>query len=176
MSALRPIAQTSRGFTLIELMVVISLLGVFTIAVYEAVIIGLRAANSADEREDIRLQMARGLDLLTREASAAYSVDDSDANRFQFDARIVDADSDGDTENLTNINYRISSGDLQRVQGGNTVTLVPDCTSATPFTYLDSSNASTTTEAAVRVVQVSLTATQGGETITMSTAIKLRNL
>lgn len=176
MSAWRHTAPTSNGLSLIELMLVMTLLAGFAVVVYQTVIVGLRSADAANERENVRMQLIRALDQLTREASTAYNVDNSDNDRFQFDARLVDSDSDGETENRTNINYRISSGDFQRVQGGNTVTLVPDCTSATPFTYLDSSNASTTNEEDVRVVQVSLTATRDGETITMSTSIRPRNL
>ena len=177
MSIWRRTAPTSNhGFTLIELMLVMTLLAGFMVVVYQTVIVGLRSADAANERENVRMQLTRALDLLTREASVAYNVDRSDADRFQFDARLVDANSDGSAENRTNINYRISSGDFQRVQGGDTVTLVPDCTSATPFTYLDASNVATTTEANVRVMQISLSATRDGETITLATSVRPRNL
>lgn len=177
MSAWRLTAPMSnRGLSLIELILVMALLAGFSVAVYQTVIVVLKTADASNELENVRMQLTRALDQLSREVSAAYNVDNSDSDGFQFDARLVDGDSDGDAENRTNINYRISSGDFQRVQGGNTVTLVPDCTSSTPFIYLDSSNAATTTEAAVRVMQISLSATRDGETITLATSVRPRNL
>ena len=171
----RPTAHARVGFTLLELMIVMVLLSVFASGVYEVVIVSLRAAYSADRREDVRLQLAKALDRLSREASAAYNVDNSLVQRFQFDARVVDGNGDGDADNLTNINWRVQSGDLERVQGGTTMVLVPDLDSLT-FTYLDSSGNATTNANNVRVMQVTASVTKGSETVTMATSAYLRNL
>ena len=152
-------------------MLVVSLLGLFFGAVYESLLIGLRAATAANRREDVRRQLSRAMDQLTREIASAYDVDAAQDQRFQFDAR----DINGDGSNDTNINYRVQNGDLQRVYSGDTVTLIPDLTSLT-FTYLNSAGASTSTAGQVRVMQVTVTATRDGEAITMSAAADLRNL
>ncbi len=146
----------------------------FVYGVFEVVIVGLRVADAANEREDIRLQLASSFELLTREAAAAYNVDNSTSTRFQFDSRIADNNGDGNSENMTNINWRVQNGDLERVQGGVTTTMIPDLTSCT-FSYLDSSGVATNTANNVRVMQVVATATREGEVISMASAVRTRN-
>ena len=63
MSACGPIVRVSeRGLSLLELLIVVSLLSIFIGTVYESVVVGLRTVNAADEREDIRQQLAGALD------------------------------------------------------------------------------------------------------------------
>ena len=164
------------GVTLIEMIIVVTLLGIFMGAVYESVIVGLRAANSSDERESIRQQLANALDILTREAALASTVDLAQDQQFQFDA---DLDGNGTTEN--NINYQVNSGDLQRIYNGVTVTLVSDLTSL-DFDFTDSSGADMTTPVGsptnrdtIRVTQVTTTATRDNETLSLASAAYLRN-
>ena len=167
---------SERGLTLLELIVVVVLLSIFIGAVYDVVIIGLRTAHASDEREEIRQELSNALDLLTREASLASNLDNAEDQRLQFDA---DLDGNGTTEN--NINYQVSSGDLQRVYNGVTVTLVKDL-SALDFNYTDSGGANMTTPVTtqalrdtIRVVQVTITATKDNETISLASAAYLRN-
>ncbi len=168
----RPIVPASKhGTSLVELLVVIALLSVFFGAVFETVITGLRIVNGATDRENIRLQLTKAMDLLTREAMAAYHVDHALSNRFQFDLRVVDGNNDGQADNLTNINYQVVNGALQR-EG---VILVGDLTSLT-FTYLDTNGDSTSSAGSVRVMQVTMTAVRNGETISLASATRLRNL
>lgn len=152
-----------------------SLLGLFIGAVYESVIVALRVVNAADEREDVRQQLANALDRLTREASLASTVVAAQDQRFQFDA-----DLDGNGVNENNINYEVQSGDLQRAYGGTTVTLVKDLTTL-DFDYTDLNGANMTTPVPganldnTRVVQVTITATRDNEAISLATAAFLRN-
>ena len=159
-----------------ELMVVVVLLGIFFGAVYETVIIGLRTANAADEREAIRQQLANAMDLLTREAALASNVDVAADQQFQFDA---DLNGDGTTEN--DVNYAVSGGDLQRTANGVTLTLVRDLT-ALDFDYTDSGGSALSTPVGsqptrdtIRVMQVSTTATNDDETLSLPGAAYLRN-
>lgn len=165
-----------RGLTLIELFLVVILLGLFFGAVYESVIVGLRAANAADERENIRQQLTNALDILTREAALASNVDVAADQQFQFDA---DLDGDGATEQ--NINYQVSGGDLQRVYNGVTITLSRDL-SALDFDYTDSGGSALSTPVGnqplrdtIRLVQVTTTAVNDDETIALPNAVYLRN-
>lgn len=177
MSRCRPTAPASeRGFSLLELLITISLLGIFMAAVYESVISGLRMANASDEREAIRQQLAHALDLLTREAAIASRVDNAEDQRFQFDA---DLDGNGTTEN--NVNYNVSSGDLQRTYNGITVTLIRDLSSL-DFDFVDSGGSTLSTPVGnqplrdtIRVVQITVTATNDNETISLTSAAYLRN-
>ncbi len=174
--------RAPHGFTILELFIVITLLGLFIGALQESLIVGLRAANAADERETIRLQLTRALDRFTREAAASYNVDCAMDQRFQFDAR----DINGDGSNDDNINYRVNSGVFERVFSGTTVTQVNDLASL-DFNYLDSSGASLANCSAsgcgsasclssLRVVQVTMTATKDQETVSVTDAVHLRNM
>lgn len=168
----RPTAPASeRGISLLELILTISLFGLLMGTVYETVITGLRVVNAANDRESVRLQLAKAMDLLTRETMAAYNVDYAQSQRFQIDTRVVDGNGDGQADNLTNINYQVVSGDLQR-EG---VTLVGDLTALT-FTYLDSNGNSTSSANSVRVMQITMTAARNGETMSLASATRLRNL
>ncbi len=164
-----------RAFTLIELMIVLVLCGSFVGALYETILVALRAAHNADDRENVRQQLSNALDRIVREGGLASNVDQAQDQRFQFDA-----DLDGDGSNENNINYVIQSGDLVRTQGGSTVTLIQDLTSI-DFDYTDLSNAAMATPVAaglrdnIRVVSVLVTAARNNETITLTTAVFLRN-
>ncbi len=168
------------GFSLLEVFIVVTLIGIFFSGVYETVIVGLRTVNAADEREDIRQQLANALELLTREASLANNVDNAEDQRFQFDA---DLDGNGTTEN--NINYQVSGNDLQRSYNGVTVTLVRDLnTSTSPldFDYFNASGTDLTTPVGnqpdrdtIRLAQLDVTVIRDAETITMATAVYLHD-
>jgi hypothetical protein len=157
-------------------MIVISLLGLFFGAVYESLLIGLRATTAAHRREDVRRQLSRAMDQLTREIAAAYDVDDAEDQRFQFDARDINGDGSDDT----NINYRVASGDLERVEDGVTVVLIRDLASL-DFDYVDDTGATLSTpvsssdEDDIRIVQITLTAASGAESISLAAAY-LRNM
>ena len=167
--------MSKRGFTIMELIITVSLLAIFMGAVYETVLIGLRAVNAADEREDVRSQLTTALDLLTREAGIASNVDVAEDQRLQFDA---DLDGNGTTE--SDINYQVSGGDLQRVYNGATVTLARDLTSL-DFDYTDPTGSALTAPVTgatldiLRLVQVTATATKDNETLSLANAAFLRN-
>ena len=158
-------------------MLVISLLGLCFGAVYEWLLIGLRAATAANRREDVRRQLSRAMDQLTREIASAYDVDVAQDQRFQFDAR----DINGDGGNDTNINYRVTSGDLERVENGITVVFSRDLT-ALDFDYIDNTGATLSTPVAgsaedtIRIVQITMTAASGSESVSLAGAAYLRNM
>ena len=184
MSACKPTARPSdrrraqAGFSLLELFIVLSLLVLFGMAIQDTVVLGVRAANATNERETVRREVATALDRFTREVSMADVVDVANDQRCQFDA---DIDGNGSVDN--NINYRVNSGDLQRVFGGRTLTLIPDLGSM-EFDYMDiggttyddyGNDCSGCPRANIRIVQITVTATRGNETITAGSAASLRN-
>jgi prepilin-type N-terminal cleavage/methylation domain-containing protein len=165
-----------QGLTLFEVLIAIVLMGIFMAAVQETIITGLRTVNASDEREDIRQQLANALEQLTREASPASNVDNADDQRLQFDA---DLDGNGTTEN--NINYQVTSGDLQRTYDAVTVTLVRDLSSL-DFNYTNASGSAMTTPVGnqpdrdtIRVVEMTLSAARDGESISLDNAVYMRN-
>ena len=195
MSRSRATDRTSeRGLSILELMIVLTLFGLFFSALQEPILIGLRSLDSADDREDLRLQLTRTLDRFTREASMARNVDRAQDQRFQFDA---DWNGDGSSSGSTvpeerNINYEVSSGRLLRsdadtVAGQETV-LISNLSSL-DFNYYESGSTSESTScdstgscgsnccrSEVRVVVVTATATRGNETISMTSSAFLENM
>lgn len=161
-------------------MVVMSLFGLFLGAVQEAAVVALRSTHSANQRENIRLQLARAMDRLTREATmtgvGATDITTATATQFQFNA---DLDGNGTVE-TTGIRYwQNASGDLERSQvspSAPAVTLVEDLTSVV-FSYVnaDGSTYTSGSTANIRLVQVTLTAARDAETFSVAGAIYLRN-
>lgn len=167
----------------------VSLVSLFLGGVYETVITALRTAHAADQREDVRQQLAGALDRLTREARMARHVDQGDDDRFQFDA---DFDGDGDSSGSErNINYVVQSGTLTREASGvDEQTLIRNLASldfnylkagsTTEYATCDStsscSSAAVCCRADARVVLVTATVTRGTETISATTAAQLGNM
>lgn len=181
MSPCRPTdrIRTEGGFTLLELLIVITLFGLFIGAVYETVIVGLRVVNAMDEREEIRQELSNALDRLTREARMARVVDLAQASRFRFDA---DFDGDGSSAgNEVDIDYQSQSGALVRMRGSETLTLVKNVTSL-GFDYIDLNGSELTTPVSgpnrptIRVVEMTITATNDDESIAMTTSTFLTNM
>jgi prepilin-type N-terminal cleavage/methylation domain-containing protein len=165
-----------RGFTLLEMLLAVGLVGLFLGAFQELVITGLRTANASEERADVRQQVVIALERFTREANMAGNIDVANATQFQFDA---DLDGNG-TDETTNVNYwQNGGGDFERAQGGAAVTLIRDLGSIA-YTYYDSAGAnlgSSVSGAAmqtIRVVQIALTATRDQESLTVQSAVYLR--
>ena len=164
------------GLSLLELLIVISLSGLFMGAVQELLVTGLRVVDSADDRESIRQRLAYVVDRFTREMSLCTDVDVAQDGGFQFDA---DINGDGSDEN--NINYQYTSGTLTRTYSGTTVTLISGLT-AFDLNYVDDTGAQLTTPVAgsqeddIRVVHISATVASGNETFSLESASYLRNM
>ncbi len=165
----------------------VSLLSIFIGAIYETVIVGLRAVNAADEREDVRGQLFSALDRLTRETRMARNVDHATDQQFQFD---MDTDGDGaSTGAEQNVDYEVIGGVLTRAaNGGSAVTIVRSLTSL-DFNYLKngsvteystcdatSSCSSQCCRTDVRAVLITASATRDQETISMTSAAFLDNM
>ena len=181
MSACAPTARTAErrraaaGFTILELMIVASLMGIFFGTVYETVIVGLRLADAADERENIRQQLAHALELLGREAGVAANVDVAEDQQLQFDA---DLDADGAVDQ--DILYRVRNGDLERSYNGVTTVLVRDLASF-DFDFADLNGATLTTPVTgcaldwLRLGRITASATRDAETVSLASAVYLRD-
>ena len=159
-----------RGFSLLELLLVVSLISIFVGAMQESVVVGLRAVNAADERELIRQQAASALDRIIREINLADDVDVAQSARFRFDI-----------PSTNNINYVYSSGTLSRDTGGSAQVVLNNITSW-DFNYYDTTGAALSepvagaSEDTIRVVQMTVTVTRDAETLTLTNAAYLRNM
>ena len=160
-----------RGLSLIELLIVISLLSIFIAAVYESVIIGLRVVNASSSREMLRQQLTAALDRLTRDISVANNVDAAQSGRFQFD-----------TPDVNNVNYVYSSSSLSRDDAASSQVTILNNISSFDFNYFDSTGAQLSepvagaAEDTIRVVQILITVTKNNETLTLASAAYLRSI
>ena len=161
------------GFTLLELLLAMGLLGVVAAVAYDAVIVGLRATSAAAQREELRQQLAAALDRMARDMAVASDVDEAQDGRFQFDTPAVnDVDYvyDGTDQELSRDDAAGAPRDILRY------------VTAFDFNYFDSSGTQLSTpvsgsaEDTIRVVQIIATMNRGTETITVATAVYLRNL
>ena len=196
--ALSRVECTEHGVSLIELMIVLTLLASFFGVVYESVIVGLRTVGTANTREDLRLQLARTLDRFTREVQMVRNVDVATDTQFQFDADL-NGDGDATDSGEANISYQVVGTTLTRSQGSATITLIGNLSSASAVDVFNYYETSATTESdtcdnsaacgtatctplgcqcrcEIRVVVLTVTVTNGNETISMSSSAFLGNM
>lgn len=163
----------SKGFTLIELMIVVLIVGVIT-GVIGFVLLGTVDAwtlkfNRNDLLWDGRLAMNRMLREI-REVKDLTSITTASSSEFRF-TNTGDAD----------ITYSLSGTDLNRTADGTGNTLAEDVSSLS-FTYYDSAGDTVSTpvvspgETDIRRVKINLTLEKNGETFYLQSASIPRNL
>lgn len=163
------------GFTLIELIIVLSLLGLFLGAVQETFIHGLRIVDAADERSEVDSELAWGLERLSREVAQAKTFTTATASRMVL---TVDLNQDGTDET---VDYLLSNGQVLRQESNRQVVLVRNAQALT-FSYVDLDGNTLSVPVAsgslddIRLVQVSVTGDLEDETVAMTTAMFVRNL
>jgi general secretion pathway protein J len=84
---LRPDAENAQGFTLVELLVVLTLTGLLVLSLYHAFRIGSRAADRANPDADAAVQFALMQDFMDREIAAAVPmpIPSAPTQAVQFD-------------------------------------------------------------------------------------------
>lgn len=170
--------RDDRGMSLVELTVSMVFLGVIGAGFAMTFSSTIRQQNQATEQATTQTEVRQALDRMTRELRQAY-VDGpgsgwpiETATGSQITFTTPDRSS---TFKLLRVSYRVSGGVLQRAfvtstsSGGspwtwpspstpsNWSTIALNVKSATPFTYLDASNATTTTAANVRSIAIAFT-------------------
>ena len=165
---------TNAGFSLLELLIAISLMGLFLGTMQESLMTGLRAVASADDREQIRQQLAGALERFARDASHASNVDRAQTDEVQFDTPSV---------NNVDYDYDSSAGTLTRDDANSSSMTILRNLTAFDFDYVDCQGtlytgtvSGSSTEDSLRVVQVVATVTRDQETISVAQAVFLRNM
>ncbi|MBI4323230.1 MAG: prepilin-type N-terminal cleavage/methylation domain-containing protein [Candidatus Omnitrophica bacterium] len=163
----------ARGVTLLELMLVLVLAGIFFGVVYDTVIIGLRAVNAADERETIRQELTSAMERFVRDAGTGNNVDSADTARFQFDTPSV---------NDVEYTYDSAAGTLSRDDAATSSRVILRDLTAFDFNFFDSAGTQLSepvagsAEDTIRVVEVTATVTKDQEALTVDHAVFIRNL
>lgn len=146
-----PPRRARRGFTLVEVLVSTTLLGLLMLAVLTSFVFLLRSQQSLANYTDMNADARRLLELLSRDTRSATTVTDFTATSLTL---VVPVDTAGGTGEVT---YDFDPADsvMRRTAAGATVTLATGV-DAFRFTYLNGNNAVTTSLAELKQVQLSL--------------------
>lgn len=165
--------KNSKGFTLIEIIITIVIVGI--ISGIAAVIIaqGVRSYTDEQGRSDMRYRAELALERMSREIRMIRSASAADIPTMT-----------GSTLRYTDINgaamgFRLNGGAIERTED-NGATWNPLATNVTApwgnlFTYLDSAGSVTGSQASLWFVQIEFTVTQGTETETFRSSVHPRN-
>lgn len=184
MTRLRRLNRDERGFTLTELLVVIVFLGMIGAAF--ATLFGSVVRHEGDIREQSLThdEMRGAVDRLIRDIRTAYSPTGwpiESISGAQLTFTVADRST---TPVLRRVSYRVTGGRLERASDlasagapTNWRRIVSNVTSATPFSYADSNDVTTTLPAQVRTVSVTMTfstPTGNGRTYTYTSSASPR--
>ena len=171
-----------KGFTLIELIVVIFLFSTLTAVVSWVFVVGIGTWGSGKNRADIRQEASLSTERMMREISQASEITRAKSDEIKFEA---DLDQDDSVESIT---FKVSNDDnLERTEtitGPDPDIVVIMARNIQSFTlgyYLDEDNSNLLSSVTgpdlddIRVVIISLTLSKGDETVTLSTSAYTRN-
>jgi prepilin-type N-terminal cleavage/methylation domain-containing protein len=180
MSQLRAILRDQRGFTLTELLVVATVLGMILAGVVLIQMQGQQAYLFGSHRVEVQQNNRAALELLTRELRSAQAIT---TVASASDLTLVDL-------NGTTIRYQLSGATLNRITGGTTTPLIGGVQTLTMSYYSawnGATNTGTTTTAPASVKLVRLQLVTGTEDYagagspanqhaTMESLVRLRNI
>lgn len=180
MSQLRAVLRDQRGFTLTELLVVATVLGMILAGVVLIQMQGQQAYLFGSHRVEVQQNNRAALELLTRELRSAQAVT---TVASATDLTLVDL-------NGVTIRYQLSGATLNRITGGTTTPLIGGVQTLTMSYYSawnGATNTGTTTTAPASVKLVRLQLVTGTEDYagagspanqhaTMESLVRLRNI
>ncbi len=152
---LRPIPDWGRrgrlGFTLVEVMVSTSLLGMLMIAVLSSFIFTIRSEQALTNYNLMNTEARGLLELLSRDSKCALDVTNFTASSVTM---VIPLDTDSHTTSVT-YGYDSSAGTVSRETGGVTRTLATNVSSFT-FSYYNGLNIATTSLVELKQIQLTL--------------------
>jgi prepilin-type N-terminal cleavage/methylation domain-containing protein len=180
MNQLRAVLRDQRGFTLTELLVVATVLGMILAGVVLIQMQGQQAYLFGSHRVEVQQNNRAALELITRELRSAQSVTTLTS---ATDLTLVDLTG-------TTIRYQLSGATLNRITGGTTTPLIGGVQTLTMSYYsawngATNTGTATTTPASVKLVRLQLvTGTEdyagagapANQHATMESLVRLRNI
>jgi prepilin-type N-terminal cleavage/methylation domain-containing protein len=180
MSRLRAVLRDQRGFTLTELLVVATVLGMILAGVVLIQMQGQQAYVAGSHRVEVQQNNRAALELITRELRSAQAVATVTS---ATDLTFVDL-------NGTTIRYQLAGATLNRITGGTTTPLIGGVQTLVLSYYsawngATNTGTTTTTPTSVRLVRLQLvTGTEdyagagspANQRATMESLVRLRNI
>jgi prepilin-type N-terminal cleavage/methylation domain-containing protein len=180
MSQLRAVLRDQRGFTLTELLVVATVLGMILAGVVLIQMQGQQAYLFGSHRVEVQQNNRAALELITRELRSAQAIT---TVASATDLTLVDL-------NGATIRYQLSGATLNRITGGTTTPLIGGVQTLTMSYYsawngATNTGTATTTPASVKLVRLQLvTGTEdyagagspANQHATMESLVRLRNI
>jgi prepilin-type N-terminal cleavage/methylation domain-containing protein len=164
----------SKGFTLIEAIITIVIIGVISSIAALIILKGMNASSKEQNLSNVHYQARIAMERMSREIRAVRqtgeigtavigTITGNPTNRIMF------IDLTGAT-----ITYSLSGTTLNRTAGGIPSPLSSGVTSL-QFLHYDDSNTLTTDAASVWTIEISMTDTQGADSLQMRTRVHPRN-
>ena len=171
--------NNNKGFTLIEMIMVITLLGIVAAIIAIPFLQGVKGWFDATTREGITQSGRIGIERMTREirntartAANAPCISAVALTSFTF------SDSSGDLTNCNSITFSLSGTNLLRCPDpacATQFTLADNVTLLT-FTYYDANNTPGASAANTRRISIEIESTKGGETLRKYSEVYLSNM
>ena len=165
----------SHGFTLIEIVVTIVIVGIIATLAAAIILQGVRAYTAQEDRGEVHYQTRLALERMAREIRTVRSPGEIGTAAFGAivsnpTSSLVFTDVTG-----TTISYRLSGTNLNRIAGGSTAVLAQGI-NLLEFRHYDSTDALITgPTASLWFIEIGLRSQQGSQTLQMRTRVHPRN-
>ena len=165
-----------KGFTLIELIIVILLLSILVGVLSWILVVGLKTWGSGRNRAELRQDGVLAMESMTRDLTRASAITAAGTSNITFAS---DVNGDGTDETVTLALDAVNKR-LNRTVGGATTILTPNIQTFT-LSYCKVNTETTFTPVSqddrdnIRIITISLILNKLDETVTLSSSVYARN-
>jgi prepilin-type N-terminal cleavage/methylation domain-containing protein len=164
--------RSERGFTLIELILVMVIIGVLSAVIAPPLMEGTKGWTWTTQRKDLSQQARIAMDRIVREIrNTGRKADDTPCISSAAAASFSFSDVNGDLINCNSITFSLSGSQVLRGAA-----VLADNVSAFQMTYYDNNNGTTSTASAVRRLSIALTLSSGSQSVSLDNEVYLKNM